>query len=178
MDSYRLKTKIGDNEFDAEGDPETVNAQFQAFKELVAMALAAPPPVTVAAPVSPPMAAPATPPRLDLSAVDAQLPKIMKVDDRIVSLTVRAKDVDDAVLLLLYGQRILRETDGIGGFEVVGGLATTGQRVDRVDRVLDRAARDGYAIIIGERRARRYRLTNTGLTKAREIAAELIATVA
>lgn len=186
MDPYRLKAKIGEHEFDATGDPEVVNAQFQAFKELVAMALAAPSAakttqtiegahIPSTATLFPPSG---LPPRAEPSTVDTQLSRIMRVDDRIVSLTVRAKEIDDAVLLILYGHKMLRDTEAVGGFEVIGGLTATGQRVERADRVLDRAARNGFVIIIGERRSRRYRLTNVGLSKAREVAAELIATVA
>ena len=34
--SSRLKIKIGDHEFEAEGPAETVQAQFRVFKELIA----------------------------------------------------------------------------------------------------------------------------------------------
>lgn len=56
--------------------------------------------------------------------------------------------------------------------------ATGGTSIGRVDRVLEKLGRDGDAIVIGERRAKRYRLTNTGLAKARQLAANLIAIVA
>lgn len=48
----------------------------------------------------------------------------------------------------------------------------------RVDRLLEKMGRDGDLIVTGERRSKRYRLTNSGLAKAQKIASELLATVA
>ncbi len=183
MDTNRLKMKIGVNEFEAEGDPDVVKAQLQAFMELVALAGATKPePPRVDEP--PPPALPFPPlsnhdgQKPDPSAIDSMLGKIMKVEGRVVSLTVRAPTIDDAVLLILYGHKMLRSTEAVGGFEVMQGLTTTGQRVDRVDRVLDKAGREGLVIIIGERRSRRYRIANPGITRARQVAGDLIAMVA
>ncbi len=82
-------------------------------------------------------------------------------------------------MLILYAQKTLRENDSITGGEIIEGLtATGGLAVMRVDRLLEKAGRDGDVIVIGERRAKRYRLTNTGLNKARGLAAEMIAIVA
>ena len=36
MENYRLKVKLGQYEFDAEGSPDVVQAQFVAFQEMVA----------------------------------------------------------------------------------------------------------------------------------------------
>jgi hypothetical protein len=179
MADYRLKIKIGDHEFEAEGPADAVQAQFQMFKELVAS--------TPAAPATP---APKPKDRQE-DAEDIKngnengngdgtgldLTKIMKVDDRVVSMTVPAESVSDGVLLILFGQREFRANDSVTGFEVLQGLQMTGQPVDRVDKTLNRLATDGLVITIGIRRGRRYRLTNTGMTKAREIAKGLIATV-
>jgi hypothetical protein len=179
MDSaYRLRIKIGAHEFDAEGAAEVVQAQFEAFKQLVATAT--------------PLAR--EPGRFaengggdgggskrDLATVDSALGEIMKLDNRVVSFTVPPTSIDDAILLLLYGQKTLRQNDSVSGAEIMGGLQTTGGLgVRRVDGYLEKAARagTGTVIVTGEGRAKRYRLTNTGLAKARELAAELIAKVA
>jgi hypothetical protein len=179
-ETLRLKIKVGIHEFEAEGPAAVVNEQFQTWKELVVYSPVGDPPY---APLNPPATEiPATiqsPRPSDGASVDAQLPKIMNVDGRVISLTVRAKKVDDAVLLILYGQKVLRDNDAITGGEVMEGLtATGGTSVDRVDRLLEKLGRDGDAIVIGERRAKRYRLTNAGITKARQLASELIAIVA
>lgn len=188
----KLKLKIGIHEFEAEGDPETVKASFEAFRQLVADANAASTvlpqsatmPTQAAHMASIASAAMLFPPAVAQEAAaasnaDSMLDKIMRVDGRIISLTARPKNADDAVLLLLYGQKRLRDNDSVTGAEVIEGItATGGMQVNRVDRLLEKAGRDGDVIVIGERRGKRYRLTNTGLNKARTIAAELIAIVA
>ena len=173
--SHRIKIKIGPYEFEAEGSAVVVQSQFDAFKELIA---SAPPP-----PAAP--TAPMADQRADGSATsagtipDQSLGKIMKLDGRIVSFTVPPKSLSDAVLLLLLGQKLLRGNDSVSGAEMVDGMtATGGMNGARSDRLLERAAKDGDVIVIGERRAKRYRLTNTGLAKARQLANELIAVVA
>jgi hypothetical protein len=178
--NYRLKVKVGDHEFDAEGPADIVQAQFAAFKEMLLV-----PTITTPTPAVPPArddGADGGGPSvraIDNIATDSAVGKIMKTAGRVVSLTVRPKSVEDAALLLLYGQKIIRDNDSVTGGDVIEGLTTTGGlAVVRVDRLLEKMARDGDAIVIGERRAKRYRLTNAGMTKARGLAADLIATVA
>lgn len=176
---HRIKIKIGQHEFEAEGPSDVVSEQFKIFNELVASFPSTP----AAQPQNDThkLDEPATiqPGRPDLPSIDAALGKIMKLDNRIVSLTVRAETVEDAVLLLLYGQKMMRESDSVTGGEVLDGLkATGGTSVSRVDRVLEKMGRDGDVIVIGERRGKRYRLTNAGLTRGRQIATSLLATVA
>jgi len=178
-ENYKLKIKLGADEFEAEGPVDTVQAQFKAFADLIAarqqFSLAQ------AQNESPRDELPATmaAQRSDMAPADESLNKIMKLEGRVVSLTARPKSADDAVLLVLYGQKALRENDSVTGSEVIDGITTTGGlQVARVDRLLEKIARDGDAIVIGERRAKRYRLTNSGLTKARQLAADLIAIVA
>lgn len=186
--AFRLKTTVAGHEFDAEGPVDVVNAAFQAFIQAVTT-------IPREAPPAPPaqQQPPSTPPNgeqrdteatqqprpIDAAQTDAGLTRIMRVDGRVVSLTARPRTVEDAALLLLYGQRALRENDSVTGAELIDGLTTTGGlAIGRVDRVMEKAARDGDAIVIGERRGKRYRLTNAGLTKARTVAADLIAIVA
>jgi hypothetical protein len=174
MDTYRLKVKIGEHEFEAEGDPETVKQQFEVFKSLVTM------PTPVTAGVHTPHAGG----RVEIFetplplAESANLQRIMRQDGRVISLTARAENPEDAVLLIMLGQRALRENDSVTGMELSEGLGVSGIRVGRVDRLLDRIAGTGLVIVIGQHRGRRYRLTNAGLARGREIAATLIATVA
>jgi hypothetical protein len=185
-DSYRMRLKIGMHEFEAEGPVNVVQEQVKRFLELIASlpieqvipALPEPrAPIPADIPPSPP--APPLNKTVSFPAIDLALNKIMKVDERIVSLTVRPKNPDDAALLLLYGQKMLRENDSVTGAEVMGGItATGGLSIGRVDRLLEKLARDGDVIIVGEHRSKRYRLTNAGLNKVRQVAGELVATVA
>jgi hypothetical protein len=180
MENYRLKIKLGDCEFDAEGPHDVVQAQFQAFQDMVASL-----PQRQAAPPAEPLQPPApVAENGDLSKterhqIDAAITKIMRVDNRVVSLTVKPNSAEDAVLLLLLGQRLLRNNESPTGSEIVDGAERTGGLdMGRSDRLFERIARNGDVIMIGERRGKRYRLTNTGISKARRIAATLIELVA
>ena len=173
MEKYRLKIKIGDNEFEAEGSESTVKAQFEAFRDLVLNA-----PVNVQPPPKP---ANNNPQVLDTNSnntTDEHLERIMNVDKRVVSLTIKPSGVDEAILLLLYGQKVLRDNSSVTGAEIIEGLETTGLRVARIDRNMEKAGEEGDVIVIGQRRSKRYRLTNQGITKARDISNKHIANVA
>jgi hypothetical protein len=173
----RVKIKIGDHEFDAEGSAESVREQFQVFQELVKVAAA----VSMAKIQNKEQFtgnALETLAKQD-AAVDSGLPKIMHLDNRTVSLTVRLTSVYDAVVVMLYGQKALRSNDAVTGSELSAGLSATGGfAIGRLDRILDKLADDGDVIAFGERRGKRYRLTNTGTAKARALIAEMIATIA
>src|SRR5688572_17943197 len=105
MPDYRLKIKIGDHEFDAEGPADVVQAQFEVFKELV-----------LTAPASKPADHKPTERQPEENGnggggngdTPLELDKIMRSDGRLVSLTVRAESVDDGVLLIMLGQRQYR----------------------------------------------------------------------
>jgi hypothetical protein len=182
MADYRLKIKIGEHEFDAEGPEDKVHAQFEMFKEIIS---------NLPAPVkTPAQRPPADPPEgaggggsADnggrQNGAQLELDKIMKVDARVVSLTVRAASSEDAILLILLGQRQYRSNDTVTGGEIADGLNVSGQPVARPDRILDKLSADdkGLVMTVGQRKGRRYRLTNVGVTKAQEIARNLIALV-
>lgn len=190
MDTIRLKAKLGDDEFDLEGPAEFVREQYRDWQELVKMKMTAM--ASMAAPTAsaPPRQgaatevvddgqafAPANKP--DANSIDSALTKVMRVEHRTVSLTARLSNVQDAILVMLYGQKVLRSNESVTGAELLSGLAATGGfPVPRLDRVLDKLAESGEIMSFGERRGKKYRLTNTGMAKARQIAGDLIATVA
>src|SRR5215468_734597 len=101
----------------------------------------------------------------------------MRVDGRIVSLTVNAQSIQDAVLALLLGQRQFRSNDTVTGAEILGGLRESGRGVGRIDHTLNQLTAEGSVITIGQHRGRRYRLTNSGVNRAQEVARGLIALV-
>ena len=169
MDSTKLKIKIGNHEFEAEGPAEIVQAQFAAFKELVAQA---PQPATRATETEQPEQQ--APPKNDA----LQLDSIMRMEGRVVSLTANAGSMEDAILLVLLGQKVFRNNDGVTGGEIIDGLKVSGHTVDRIDRQVDKIADAGLVIVVGVHRGKRYRLTNQGLKRAQEIARTVIATVA
>jgi hypothetical protein len=168
METQRLKIKIGDNEFEAEGPVEMVQAQFDEFKELIKLTASIPPKTNEAAP--------ATKNQVETLS-HTPLEKVMKVEDRIVSLTAKCDSIDDAVLLILLGQKESRNNQEVTGAEIMDGLEVSGYKLPRVDRIMDKLSNDGSVIVVGLHRARRYRLSNTGLSKALMVAKEVIATV-
>jgi hypothetical protein len=168
-----LKMKIGPHEFEATGSPDSVRERFQAFREMVATLASSTVKETMENVKKAAEIIDAT-----LTTED-QLNKIMRVNGREISLTARPQNLPDATLLLIFGQKVLRQNDAVTGAEIISGLNTTGgYSFGRVDGILEKIARDGDLLTFGERRGKKYRLTNTGLAKARAIAAELVSSVA
>jgi hypothetical protein len=168
MENTRIRTKIGDNEFEMEGPPELVTAQFQSFLERIGSAPAA---------------------SIDSSAIPKHpsdsiqsdtgnnlkqyIAKIMHVSGRIVSLTALPQSNEDAALLIMLGHKELRNNDAVTGQEIGDGLAQSGRPVVRVDRVMDTALTEAMALKSGIRRSTRYRLSNQGMVKALTLAKAL-----
>lgn len=165
MDTLKIKMKIGEHEFEADGPAEIVQKQLASFKELIATA---------------PNLQEPTPSKQHKAAENLPhlpLEKILKVDGRIVSLTAKCQTVEDAVLLVLLGQKENRNNQSVTGAEVIDGLKQSGYMLERIDRIMDKLTDDGSIITVGAHRSRRYRLSNTGLSKSLLIAKEVIGTV-
>jgi hypothetical protein len=169
MDITKIKTKIGEFEFEAEGPVETVAAQFQAFREIVSN-LGVANKDTVVSPGN----------NQSMNQTDivggthVEVSKILRVAGRVVSLTALPQSNDDAALLIMLGQRDLRNNDAVTGQEIGDGLAQSGRPVPRVDRVMERAITAAYVLKSGIKRSTRYRLTNVGLVRALNLAQGLI----
>lgn len=162
MAEYRLKVRVGDHEFDAEGPAETVKAQFEAFKELISTLPKNKIESTAIAPVSEgPM------PEAPIPTINVD--RIFRAEGRVISLTAPPTSETDAVLLVLYGQKYYRKNESPTGSEVLDGLVQSGYRTPRIDRILKSLADEGAVIITGAHRGKRYRLTNQGFTRAEGI---------
>ena len=157
MDALRIRIKFGEYEFEGEGPNELVQAELAAFKKLLPNEEKG---------ISISERNPAVP--------QASIRKALRVNGRVVSMGVRSESVEDALLVLLLGQKQLRNNDRVTGAEIMDGVRASGHRVNRVDHLLNRHVRDGSITATGRRRARRYRLTNRGIQKAQEIV-ELLA---
>jgi hypothetical protein len=172
MDSQRIKVKIGEHEFEAEGPSDVVQRQFDAFKELIANT---PKQSNVITPLKGNQGQTPT----DSSVEEpSDLNSIIRVDGRVVSLTVKPKSDSDAALLVLYGQRIFRKNETVTASEVRDGLEHSGYRFARVDRLMQPLCDEGLVIKIGAKKATRYRLTNPGYAKADGLAEAAISEVA
>lgn len=172
MDSTKIRMKIGDHEFEAEGPPEAVQAQFEVFRELIRNA-------AIASPQS-------QPPNNIQDAVDkavankvahVTLEKIMRITGRVISLTAIPPSVEDAALLIMLGHKDFRDNENVTGQEIGDGLAQSGRPVPRTDRIMDRPIASSLVLKSGVKRSTRYRLTNTGHQRALDVARELIASL-
>ena len=182
MENTRLKVKVGNHEFDAEGPPEQVSAQFQAWKELI-----------TALPV-----APQTSPQHDgRRTITLPVDAVEEVktregrsatwdifggyEDDLMTLKVHPPAGDtrdsDAILLVLYGYR-KAGNEGAGLAEVPvtklkESLEVSGMRIGRIDRAAAPYLKSGYLLKSGRGKGGIYRLTNTGFSKAEEMARKL-----
>jgi hypothetical protein len=173
MAEYRLKIKIGEHEFEAEGPADVVQSQFAAFKDLVGSIGVEKPRLADA------VAESADPAKDTNNNTSAPLPmeKIMRAEGRLISLTVRAASIQDAILALLLGQRQYRANDSVTGSEILDGLRESGQAVSRIDHTLNQLSDEGSVITIGAHRGRRYRLTNAGVSRAQNVVRSMISLV-
>jgi hypothetical protein len=169
METTRIKVKIGDNEFEAEGPTGVVNDQFESFKELV---MSSSRQVVSEGSANNPQVADST--RKQDDETHVPLEQILHVSGRVVSLTALPASALDAALLIMLGHKDLRNHVSVTGQEIGDGLAQSGRPVPRVDRVMDKALEDAHVLKTGVKRGTRYRLTNQGLAKALGVARELI----
>jgi len=169
MDTTRIKMKVGENELDAEGSQDFVQAQVTAFQAMISSI------------AREPLTKQSEPARngKENNGVTPSFPhipieKIAHLSGRVVSLTAIPTSVTDAALLIMLGQKDLRNNTSVTGQEIGDGLAQSGREVPRVDRIMEQALTDQFVLKSGIKRGTRYRLTNVGLSKALAIAKELI----
>lgn len=172
MDAYRIKVKIGEYEFEAEGPADLVQSQFEAFKELIASTLRHPHVNTLKLGNQA-----GSTERISENDGSLLMNKILRIDGRVISLTVRPTSEAEAALLVLFGQKTSRNNETVTASELRDGLEHSGYRFARVDRLMQPLCDEGLVIKIGTRKATRYRLTNPGLARAMEIAEAAIAGV-
>jgi hypothetical protein len=166
MAEYRLKIKIGEHEFEADGPVDAVKAQFEAFKDLIAGI----PSGNAAVAQASKTVAQLNVPQFNIVNAD----NIFRADGRVISLVVPPNSDTEAVLLILFGQKYLRKNDSPTGSEIMDGMVQSGYRTTRIDRILASLSSEGAVIITGAHRGKRYRLTNSGYTKAEEIVKEAL----
>lgn len=174
MDNYKLKIRLGDHEFEAEGPVDVVQAQFAEFRDLLNSLPAKKEPDQVSLPLQDdPMAEQVS----KVPTPHLHLEKILKVEGRKVSLTAQCETVEEAVLLILLGQMEFRGSQEVTGAEIMDGLKQSGWVMERIDKTLDKLSREGNVHTMGINRGRRYRLTNLGKRTALGFADELLKTV-
>jgi hypothetical protein len=172
MDTMKIKIKIGEHEFEAEGPSEIVQSQFDAFKELIRSE-----PRQIVPPKShgSQQNQQNQPDPMSLPHVD--LGKILQSEGRVVSLTALPESTVDAALLIMLGHKDLKNSASVTAQEIGDGLRQSGRPVPRVDRIMDGPLGDALVLKSGVKRSTKYRLTNQGLVRALTVARELSATV-
>ncbi len=171
MAEYKIRVKVGVNEFDAEGPKEFVEELFRRFEALVNDKT--------------PML-PARQPKVETEKtnthsadafVESAFAKAFHQEGRFISLVGRFEGDDrelDAALLILLGHKELKNADAVSADELLYGLKQTGYTIDRADRLMRRGHALGLLNFHGVRRGTRYRLTIPGIARAKELAKELL----
>jgi hypothetical protein len=175
MESARIKIKIGQHEFEAEGPSDVVQAQFEIFKKLIENEPKQN--EQKPSPLVPPAVPPATTPAPG-NNTEIQLDRICKVEGRVISLTVKPESEAVAGMLIMLGHKVYRDNDAVTASEIKDGLERSGYRVERLDRIMQPLADDGSLVRIGARKGTRYRFTNPGFAKAQAAARKAISEVA
>jgi len=166
MADYKLKIKVGEHEFEAEGPEEAVKSQFDAFRDLIS-GLPSTKKENSPTGTLPVSETPISPPTLNVD-------KIFRTEGRLISITAPPASETDAVLMILFGQRHYRNNDNATGSEIIDGMVQSGYRTPRIDRILSGLSDEGAVIITGAHRGKRYRLTNQGHTRAETIVKETL----
>lgn len=166
----RIRVKIGSSEFDAEGPTELVRQQYDEFLKAVSsvnLAASVPSQNLSAPPPANPNPSQETPP-------DAVMQRIFSIDQGVVSLLDLPKTQTreaDALLLILYGYRQLKNETSLLGSQLMKAANKSGLDIDRIDRVIDRY--DEMLMKSGKRRGIKYGLKNRGMAKAKELYAQI-----
>src|SRR3989442_1509869 len=100
MDNTRIRMKIGEHEFDAEGPVEIVQAQLAAFKEIISSM-----PHTTVVPKTDGLGKSKNNNEITPTPPHISIEKIMHVAGRVVSLTALPASSADAALLILLGHK-------------------------------------------------------------------------
>lgn len=172
--THRLKIKIGSAEFEAEGAPEMVKAQYESF--LAALTLAAKTPPTPAPALAAAAFAPAspnddgrseTPTPPGGAALDrALLERVFSAGDPLsLAALPRSDNANaDALLVLIYGYNKLRGEQSVTGTMLMKSAKKSGVPVERVDRSM--GSNTAFILTAGAKKGRRYSLNNRGVVEA------------
>lgn len=172
MENHRIKVKIGDAEFDAEGKPEDIKAQYEAFLAIVAsVPKVAPPPAAAVAPPALPVPGQPNHPEQGLPA--EIMDRVFRRGDTLslAALPSGEQGPQDAMIALLYGYLKIQSESTVTGTSLMKSAKISGVdlgKSDRVDRVISGLIPD-YILAAGVKKAKRYQLNNRGLARAETV---------
>jgi hypothetical protein len=191
--AYKVRIKLGQAEFDAEGPEDTVKKNLAEFLEIAptcAERVAKEPRGFDFRDLLGPPRAPNNKERADASAVTATetpsstretsvdprvLNRLFKDNgDGLISLRVLPKQSEDraadTLFLLLYGFLILKGQSEVMSRDLLTCARQSGVSLDRIDHTLDRQRYHSLYTRGGSRTGTRYALTNPGILRAEEVA--------
>lgn len=181
----RVKIKIGNAEFEAEGNPDDVQRQYEAFMEVVGKSGAQLAPVVSPAPLafSPPasaMGAGAATGTVRFEGIpsgvdDDLLARVFRRDGDALSLlalptTDEAKA--DTLIALLYGFQRLLGRSNTNGYVLIRAARQSGVDIPRVDTTI--AKRSEFVLAAGAKRGRVYSLNNRGMAYAEDLLRRMV----
>lgn len=177
---HKIRFKHGSVEFEAEGDPTLVQAQFTEF--MAAMKAAPPQPAPIQAelpPTTPPPPADDTTRAgngAETAFTDDMMGRVFQAKGGMVSLLALPRGdhpARDATLMLLYGFERLANNSAVTGVTLMEACRQSGVQVgSRLDRVME--AQQEFVNAGGARRGRRYSLNNPGRRRAEALIAALV----
>jgi hypothetical protein len=164
LNAYRLKVRVGDSEFDAEGPEETVKSQFELFLSAV-NGRPHKAPVNGTSPKNGDL-----PLGTDADPIgEGTWNRFYKLEGEDgVSLKVLPQTANfngDALILLLFGFLHLKSLDTVSSGDLLAMAKKSGLRIDRIDRSLS-GELNQYINRGGSRKGTRYSLNNRGQSYA------------
>jgi hypothetical protein len=168
LSAYRLKVRVGESEFDAEGPEDTVKSQFELFLMAVGANGNGKPSKNGKRPASA-----ESPPGIDGDPIGQETwNRFYKEESETdVSLKVLPSTENqnaDALILLLYGYLHLKDADTVGSTDLLAMAKKSGLRIDRIDRNIP-TEHNRFIGRGGTRRGMRYSLNNQGQRYAQEL---------
>lgn len=177
----RLRIKIGEAEFEAEGPSDVIREQYEQF--LTALRSAPPAAASnsspsngsgLGLPASPALQTDAVPPNPS-GLPDDVLSRVFRKDGEYISLLALPRgdrQDQDALIALLYGFSRLTSEQNVTGVRLMQSARQSGVNLSRIDRALD--SEGEYIMQAGARRGRRYGLNNRGKRYAEDVIRALI----
>jgi hypothetical protein len=169
METSKIRIKIGDSEFEAEGPEDLVRVQFDEFMSVMKAHPPSPAPPLLPQALPDPTAALAV--AIPAPEVSPDwLSRVFQVRNRTVTLLALPKSetaIKDAMLMLIYGFEKLLGTGAVTGVALAEAARQSGVQIDRVDRVMKGLG--AWINAGGARRGRRYSLNNPGRKKAEDL---------
>ncbi len=184
MEAYKLRVKVGQAEFEAEGPEDVVRDQFDLFmgclsdsKQLKGVLTQLGDGEERVAEETQGLQSGANLPseKRDCLTIEKRLKDVFKqASDGVVSLNMlpqTEKRSADALILILYGYLQLNQQDTVPSVEVTQAARQSGVQIQRVSLTI--APHRELVVTGGNRKSARYRLNNRGIAHAEQILEEM-----